>query len=278
MASSSPTVGGYSFYLNVVVIGSNAQDENSEQPMSSPIVSNGHETSTATDGTDRDSNEESGGDIVPISEPKTPLDPKMKLLMEGRSIYAAFTKRNAKPKTENKANNGPGLMSTIGKSFKKHSSQIREGASRMVANKTMVSRAQKAVVECIPLVTEEIGVEMSISKRFQQGPVFVLEVDMKGCDLLELLGKVLGDEASEHYRNVKEGLEALDLPEASDAFIRELLPKVRKGMMDKMSEVVPEKMKMKKQYADLEIQVVALEDAEEAKWLYNFLAFMEEMK
>jgi hypothetical protein len=37
-------------------------------------------------------------------------------------------------------------------------------------------------------------------------------------------------------------------------------------------------MKLKKSNADLEIQCVALEDAEEAKWLYNFLEFMEQMK
>ena len=49
-------------------------------------------------------------------------------------------------------------------------------------------------------------------------------------------------------------------------------------MMDRMSEIVPEKMKLKKKNADLEIQCVALEDAEEAKWLYNFLEFMEQMK
>ena len=65
---------------------------------------------------------------------------------------------------------------------------------------------------------------------------------------------------------------------AQEAFIKEMLPKLRKAMMGRMSEIVPEKMKQKKQYADLEIQCVALEDAEEDKWLYNFLAFMEEMK
>jgi hypothetical protein len=95
---------------------------------------------------------------------------------------------------------GQRLMSSIGNSISKSSSSISKRATAFVASKTAVSRAEKAVVECVPLVTEEIGVEMSISKRFQQGPVFVLEVDMKGCDLLELLEKVLGEEAAEHYQ------------------------------------------------------------------------------
>ena len=171
------------------------------------------------------------------------------------------------------------MMSSIGSSISRSGSNISKRASRFVASKTMVSRAEKAVGECIPLVTEEIGVEMSISKRFQQGPIFVLQVDMIGCDLEELLEKVLGDEAAQHYRQVQAGLAALALSDSlSRAFVQEMLPKVRKGMMERMSEIVPEKMKLKKQYADLEIQCVALEDAEEAKWLYNFLAFMNEMK
>mmetsp|Transcript_15547 Transcript_15547/g.20244 ORF Transcript_15547/g.20244 Transcript_15547/m.20244 type:complete len:285 (+) Transcript_15547:144-998(+) len=283
--TSSPIVGGYSFYLNVVVIGSNGQDEGPVTPDKSPRERSGSsdnqeplleetDDSPAEEDLGQENENKNGGEMV-VSETQTVIDPKMKLLMEGRSIYSAFTKRNAKPKNDS---NGPGLMSSIGKSFKKTSTQLREGASRAVANRTMVGRAEKAVGECIPLVTEEIGVEMSISKKFQQGPVFVLEVDMKGCDLLELLGKVLGEEAGQHYQNVKDGLEALNLPEAKEAFVKEILPKVRQGMMDKMSEIVPEKMKLKKAYADLEIQCVALEDAEEAKWLYNFLAFMEQMK
>jgi len=268
VVSENPTVGGYSFYLNVVVIGSNAQDgdpgatpdrkipsrsTSSEQDPaeSEPIL---EEEPTAAPSSSSET-ENGGGAVVVSANKPPPIDPKMKLLMEGRTLYNAFTKRTPKAK----ADNGQGMLSSIGKSISKRSTQLREGASRMVANKTMVSRAEKAVGECIPLVTEEIGVEMSISKRFQQGPVFVLEVDMKGCDLLELLDKVLGEESARHYRNIKEGLENLDLPIAKEAFIKEILPKVRKGMMDKMSEIVPEKMKLKKNYADLEIQCVALE-------------------
>lgn len=284
--STPPTVGGYSFYLNVVVIGSNGQNESLDEGTNDRNSSPGEveSSSVATEPTEAVTIEVESADIanqgtenglVVASQAKSPkIDPTLKLMMDTRSLCSAFTKRNFLPKSDS----GPGMFSSIGKSISKRSKQISEGASRMVANKTMVSRAERAVVECIPFVTDEIGVEMSISKRFQQGPVFVLEVDMKGCDLLELLEKVLGTEAAEHYRKVTEGLEALELPHAKEAFIKEILPKVRKGMMCKTSEIVPEKMKLKKNYADLEIQCVALEDAEEAKWLYNFLAFMEEMK
>merc|ERR1719491_1249471 len=168
-------------------------------------------------------------------------------------------------------------MNKLGDSISKGSENISKKANAFVASKTMVNRAEKAVTQCIPLVTEEIGVELSINKRFQQGSVFVLEVDMKGCDLFDLLEKVLGNESAETYKNVREGLDFLGLQNSKQAFDAEILPKVRRGMMEKMSEIVPEKMKLKKENADLDIQCVALEDAEEAKWLYSFLEFKNQM-
>jgi hypothetical protein len=274
---SPPTVGGYSFYLNVVVINSGPRDDSAgaeEQPKEEKKVA----TSSAPDN-DRA--------LAPVSTPN-----KNKLLLDSRSLvdsisksfanravaFVAEEKQRNTPDPKKLVQDGQRLMSSIGSSISKSSSSISKRATAFVASKTAVSRAEKAVVECVPLVTEEIGVEMNISKRFSQGPVFVLEVDMKGCDLLELLEKVLGEESAQHYRNVREGLEFLGMTTSIAAFDQEILPKVRKGMMAKMAEIVPEKMKLKKSNADLEIQCVALEDAEEAKWLYNFLEFMEQMK
>jgi hypothetical protein len=291
--SNAPTVGGYSFYLNVVVINSGGRDDGTVSTVSqdefaqteAPGAPPKEEEEAANAATATDSN----GAIVavgPVTDAKT-NDPKLKLLAEGRSLVDSVFSKNSLKRGSGKSNDsnpnkfvqdGQRFRNSIGSSITQSSSNISKRASRYMASKTMVSRAEKAVAECIPLITEEIGVEMSISKRFQQGPVFVLEVDMKGCDLLDLLEKVLGEECAQHYRNVKEGLDVLGLPDTQDAFVQEILPKVRQAMSARMSEIVPEKMKQKKAYADLEIQCVALEDAEEAKWLYNFLAFMEEMK
>jgi hypothetical protein len=298
--SESLTVGGYSFYLNVVVISSGPRDDNgtvSDEP-EAPKEPPKEETVDFSTTKDPVVDFTAPHDLVDddkeqaIAVVSTPEKSRNKLLADSRSLVDSFslslTKQVAAFVAEEKQRNTPDpkklvqggqrFMNSIGQSISKKSSNISKKASAFVASKTMVSRAEKAVVECIPMVTEEIGVEMSISKRFQQGPVFVLEVDMKGCDLLELLETVLGDESAQHYRNVREGLKFLDMPGTMAAFEAEILPKVRTGMMTKMSDIVPEKMKLKKGNGDLEIQCVALEDAEEAKWLYNFLEFMEQMK
>jgi hypothetical protein len=287
--SKPPTVGGYSFYLNVVVINSGvARDEFVSSSGEMPLDASRNEILDDPGERMPEPTPEEGA-VIDVSSPESK---NRKLLVEGRALVDSFshalTKRAAAFVVEEKKRNTPDakklvqdgqkLMSSIGHSITKQSSSISRKATAFVKNSTMISRTQKAVVDCIPLVTEEIGVEMSISKRFQQGPIFVLEVDMKGCDLLDLLEKVLGEEPAQHYRHVRRGLDYLDMPESRETFDKEILPKVRKGLMETMSAIVPEKMKMQKGNDDLEIQCVALEDAEEAKWLYNFLEFMEQMK
>jgi hypothetical protein len=269
-AADLPTVGGYSFYLNVVVINSGHREENMNPDESQPGAAGGEMTTTKTESDENRA-------VVPgkVMDGKSFVD---NLAFRAMSFVAEEKQRVAPPDPTKLIMDGQRLMNSIGHSISKSSSNITKRATAFVASKTAVSRAEKAVVECVPLVTEEIGVEMSISKRFQHGPVFVLEVDMKGCDLLELLEKVLGKESADHYRNIRQGLAFLGMLQSLAAFDQEILPKVRQGMMHKMSEIVPEKMKLKKSNADLEIQCVALEDNEEAKWLYNFLEFMDQMK
>jgi hypothetical protein len=150
--------------------------------------------------------------------------------------------------------------------------------SREGKNEAIIKRAQKAIVECIPLVIEEIGVEMSISKRFQQGTVVVLEVDTKGCNQVDLLVKVLGEESAKYYANVRLGLNFLDMSTSREGFDSEVLAKVQGGLMETLSAVVPEKIKLQDESAEFQVQCVALDEKEEAKWLFNFLEFMEQMK
>lgn len=296
MEETAPKVDGYSFYLNVVVINSNALND---------LIAEVKEVDVD------ESIEESGGEKEKVevegkkAEQTVSAAPKAKPdalnLMDAftnNSFAGKLTKRAAAFTAEAKSRTAPDpkklvqdgarfmgkidksltmSFNKIGDSITKGSENISKKANAFVASKTMMHRAEKAVTQCIPLVTEEIGVELSISKRFQQGPVFVLEVDMKGCDLFDLLQKVLGNESAEKYKNVREGLDFLGLQSSKQAFDKEILPKVRRGMMEKMSEIVPEKMKLKKEHADLDIQCVALEDAEEAKWLYTFLEFKNQM-
>jgi hypothetical protein len=295
VASTSPSVGGYSFYLNVVVIQSGvAPGQRDEMSIDeSNAVSGGEITwKEGDDQTETNAIVSQSG----ISINTTPA----RFLMDGsKSFLESFVSSLAVTGFHDETTTGPTqkhtpiattpdpkkfvqdghrIMNSIGNSLTKSSRNFSKFATDFVASKTAVSRAEKAVVECIPWIMDEIGVEIDIRKRFQHGPVFVLEVDMKTCDVLELLERVMGYEPAEHYRKIRQGMQSMGMTKSLHTFDQEILPAVRKGMMSRMAEIVPEKMKLKKSNADLEIQCVALEDDEEAKWLYNFIQFMEQMK
>jgi len=306
-------VAGYSFYLNVIVISSNTPGgDGIEIPMKDgektptslqPAVSPESKASISRKddaGTDVVGEAESASSQCEVEKcdepPATPgkneslvlarAENELKKKFVGKalsSMQSSWVKRassfnySGNTTEDNKRIIGS-IRKSIGTSVGTMKSNVTKGVNAFVSSKTMVSRAEKAVNDVIPLVNEEIGVEMSISKRFQQGPVFVLEVDMKGCDLLPLLKQSLGEESSLNYSSVVSSLEMLGLVSTKNELEKEILPKVRIGLMQRMAELIPEKIRSFSKTSDLEIQCIALEDSEEAKWLYNFLEFMEQMK
>ena len=165
---------------------------------------------------------------------------------------------------------------SISQNIQKSTTGITLNARQFVNQQTMVSRAEKSVTEIIPTLSHEIGVEMSIRKRFQQGPVFVLEVDLKGCDLSIILEKTLGNDKAQNYKQAIAALLELNMIKTLKELEQEILPKIRQGLMSKLSAVVPQKINSIHQ--DLCIECITLENHEEAKWLYNFLEYMESMK
>uniref|UniRef100_A0A7S1FNY3 Uncharacterized protein n=1 Tax=Corethron hystrix TaxID=216773 RepID=A0A7S1FNY3_9STRA len=237
-----------------------------------------------------ESQPEKGGNLSASSHAKNALvgintnpdDHVKKLVGKALAVYSPWSKGPGFQYHKSSNDDKKRVLGHIGKSMRSSvgnmSSNISKGVNAFVSNKTMISRAEKAVNEVIPVVNDEIGVEMSIRKRFQQGPVIVLEVDMKGCDLVALLDRTLGKEASDHYSNIIKGLEFLELESTKAKLEAEILPKFRTGLMRRMAEIIPKKIKTFEKSSDLEIQCIALEDFEEAKWLYNFLEFMEQMK
>eukprot|EP00542_Grammatophora_oceanica_P017326 CAMPEP_0194048466 /NCGR_PEP_ID=MMETSP0009_2-20130614/27362_1 /TAXON_ID=210454 /ORGANISM="Grammatophora oceanica, Strain CCMP 410" /LENGTH=321 /DNA_ID=CAMNT_0038694329 /DNA_START=72 /DNA_END=1037 /DNA_ORIENTATION=+ len=315
VAAPAMTVQGYSFYLNVMVVNSNtasdagaapgtkATDEKPEDDPTAPTTPVPEDKEAApeefglpeeeTPTTEETAEETSdatpaetngGGQIIASNTPASAA--RKKYLMDGKAFMSSITKRAQSlveqeiPTPTLKTPDGAKKLVQDSRNFMGNlGTTISKRANAFVASKTMMSRAQIAVEEAIPLVTKEMGaVELSITKRFQQGPVFVLEVDMKGCNVAALMEATQGKDAAQHYEQVVSGLQALDMKESLTTFQTEVIPLVRTQLMQKASELIPAKMKSKPSNADLEIECIALDDQEEAKYLFNFLAFMEQMK
>jgi hypothetical protein len=139
----------------------------------------------------------------------------------------------------------------------------------------MVSRVLSSLAKSLPeLPTEEL--ELTIGKRFHQGRVIVLHVVLKPASMFRYLEEVNGLKAAEQYQSAMSTLTLLGATNTISSLEKELLPQVRQKLMGKLTELLQKTMKEKD--ALLEIECIALEEAEEARWLFTFMEFQEQMK
>lgn len=221
--------------------------------------------------------EKSGKSIASMSERSAKLSGQAKQSMKniGKNITEG-SKTIGKNITEGSKSIGKNITEgskSIGKNITEGSKtigkNITEGSNKMakqvqttgatmsrrtkqyVAIKTMVTRAERSVADMIPFISATVlGDDASngtllIRKRFQQGTVFVLEVDLKGCDLTLLLSKTLGETSAQQYSAALENLTKLGLYKTLDELQAEILPQIRIGLMLKLSNIVPAFIKEK---------------------------------
>ena len=166
-------------------------------------------------------------------------------------------------------------------------SNISDKTAAYVANKTMVGRASTALTKALPVVVSSLcndasnggGISLEVNYVFQQGGVIALEVKLKASSLSSYVAAVQGDDAAEHYRCAVSSLKLLGAFETMGSLEKEMLPMVRTGLMEKMSKGLVRIMKEKDgSGVPLEVDCIALEEKEEARWLFTFMQFQSQMK
>ena len=162
----------------------------------------------------------------------------------------------------------------------KSSRAVSERAAGFIERKTMVSRASAAISKSLSDVEAELNGDQSlleISKRFQQGPVTVLKVVMKAAALPQFIELVEGEHVAEHFNAARTTLKMLEAHETVASLEREILPRIRKGLMEKVSSLLLSTIKDNED-GSLEVECIALEEPEEATWLFTFMEFHSQMK
>lgn len=242
----SSAVGGnaYSFYLNIVVLGHNPATSNA-----SSLV------------------EQDEGPSVLREEAETAVKEQNE-----RSLNTSIITPDKKPRILHDLDKS---IHNFGKAVSKKSSAVGNKAAAFVASKTMVSRALSSLAKSLPeLPMEEL--ELTIGKRFHQGRVIVLHVVLKPSSMGRYLEEVNGVEAAEQYRSAMSTLKLLGATNTMSSLENEVLPQVRQKLMEKLTELLLKTMKEKDSL--LEVECIALEEAEEARWLFTFMEFQEQMK
>mmetsp|Transcript_2717 Transcript_2717/g.3962 ORF Transcript_2717/g.3962 Transcript_2717/m.3962 type:complete len:273 (-) Transcript_2717:230-1048(-) len=252
----------YSFYLNIVVLDHILPDP------STPVRN-------ASDDVDMDND-----------APKSPeVLPEVNLAPAAEELSLSPAPPKKFEKVLNKSLHGlKEGMDGIDKSFRSNmrglsqrSQNVSTKAAAFVASKTMVTRALTSLKKTMPEMEQHAAsLELTIGKRFNQGKVIVLHVGLKAAAMGKYIEDVDGEDAAEHYRSAMSTLKLMGATETMGSLEREMLPKVRTGMMEKLSDLLVTTMKEKEK--GLEIECIALEESEEARWLFTFMEFQAQMK
>uniref|UniRef100_A0A7S2NV13 Uncharacterized protein n=1 Tax=Leptocylindrus danicus TaxID=163516 RepID=A0A7S2NV13_9STRA len=155
--------------------------------------------------------------------------------------------------------------------------KMGEKAAAYMAEKTMLSRATNALTEIVPKLVTEFKTSIKVQQRFSSGPVFVLEVSVLPSSIVSLVETAQGEEAAEKYKAVMAGLEFLNCTESMKEVEREIVPKLIDQVKQDLIKMVPEMMNEQSKGGKFEMDCIALEDQEEARWLYTFLEFNAQM-
>jgi len=169
-------------------------------------------------------------------------------------------------------------FSKSSRTLQKASNAVGNVAAAFVAKNTMLSRASLALGKAIPELTNTTELDLTIGKRFQQGPVIVLQVTLKPTALPQYIEDIKGKEAAEDYRTAVKTLKALNATKTLGSLEQEVLPEVRRGLMDKLSDALVRTMKEKGDSQFLEVECIPLEEGEEARWLFTYMEFQSQMK
>ena len=110
------------------------------------------------------------------------------------------------------------------------------------ANDKVIETTVPKLSENIPKALKEMGLEISLKKVFQQGPLFVMHASINDVDVLKLIGKTKGEEGAEHMENIMNALVFLGVEEKVDGIKNNIANKTKENIMGKLSEMIPKKM------------------------------------
>ena len=115
--------------------------------------------------------------------------------------------------------------------------------------------------------TKEMGLNMVTETVFKQGPMCVIKFTIDGANPVALITKAKGEDAGDAMKKIIAAMDVLGVEGGAKNVEDKMLPKVKAGMMEKLSITIPEKMKE----AGLKCECVANEPSEQADWFYNAL-------
>ena len=135
------------------------------------------------------------------------------------------------------------------------------------ANDKIIETASPKLSENIPKALQQMGLDISLKKVFQQGPLFVMHAEIQDVDVLKLIGKTKGQEGADHMENIMNALVFSGAEEKVDCIKNNTSNKTKENIMNKLAEIIPQKMEK----AGLMVEFVPCNTSDQCRWLFIYL-------
>lgn len=119
-------------------------------------------------------------------------------------------------------------------------------ANKMVTDDKIITNLSDTLMDTIKKSVQDMGIQMDVQKRFQQGSFVVIQFQVLDIELLKVLKVAKGEDFAQHFEAFLEAAKGLGL---GDTIVGKVYEKIygslNEGMLNKLSTLVPTKMKEK---------------------------------
>ena len=117
-----------------------------------------------------------------------------------------------------------------------------KAANVVISDSKITAELSKGLKEKLTAITREMGLDLSFDKNFQRKNFVVLKVTLLHFDKKVLLENVKGKQYSEKFETLLNTMRDLGLDEKIDAINEGMGDVIIERLMEKLEEVLPEKM------------------------------------
>jgi hypothetical protein len=119
-------------------------------------------------------------------------------------------------------------------------------ANKMVTDEKLLTNLSDTLMTTIRGSVEEMGIQMSVERKFQQGALVVMQFQVLDVDAIKVIRAGKGDDFANNFQTLVDAAKNLGL---GDTIMEKIMEKIygsmNESMIKKFSEMLPNKMKEK---------------------------------
>lgn len=119
-------------------------------------------------------------------------------------------------------------------------------ANKVITDEKIVTNLANTLMETIQHSIEDMGIHIDVQKRFQQGPLVVIQFQVLDIQLMKVIRSAKGGDFADHFQALLDASQHLGLGETIMSKIYEkVYDSLNDGMISKFAQMLPDKMKEK---------------------------------